>query len=143
MFEYLKNKYKYADIEKPLTIDAVHDISQICLLKLGNPLPMEYSIFLSEMNGFYCNGYSIFGCYNKEMISCDHGLAGLDFISFNERFRDYSEIDNLLIIGKSSIDYIAYELITKQYVLITNGTLDELYRSDSFSLIVSRFLENL
>lgn len=27
----------------------------------------EYIMFLRELNGFYCNGYSVFGCYDYEI----------------------------------------------------------------------------
>lgn len=143
MFEYLKSNYKYAEIEMPLSQDVINKISKDCFLKFGVYIPKEYHLFLQELNGFYYNGYAIFGCYDSEMIEKDKGLAGLDLVSFNERFRDFSEIEDLLIIGKSSIDYIAYELATNQYVIVTNGTLDEIYRSSSFLAILSNYLEDL
>ena len=143
MYEYLITKYKNAEIEAPLSIEIINELSKESLIKFSTSLPRDYQIFLCELNGFFCNGYAIFGCYNDEMIRKDEGLSGLDFLSFNDRFRDYSDIEDYLILGKSSIDYIAYEISTQQYVLLSNGTLDVLYQSDSFSSVLIKYFEDL
>ncbi len=142
MFELL-TEYKRAELAPPLPFTTVSEISERSQFMFGCELPNEYRMFLYEFNGFYCNGYSIFGCYDDEAIEKDHNLQGMDYLRFNDSFRDYSDVEDYLILGKSSLDYIAYEIETEQFVVVTNGTLDDLYRSDSFIEALKHFLEYL
>lgn len=139
MYTELQRKFPKAEYLAGMTLNNIELLNKKYLKTFSCLLPNDYQLFLREYNGFYYNGHSVFGCYDEDMMCKDRGLSGLDVYSFNDRFQDYTDIVDFIILGKSSIDYIAYEIDSHQYVMMTNGTLDILHRSNSFKDILFIF----
>lgn len=135
---------KYAENKaQPLGLSeqTIQQVSNFCQENFDCYLPQEYTEFLHYMNGFSYDGYSIFCCYNDDIEKNFPRYAGLDLITINTNFYKGTDIDEYLLLGKSSIDYIGYIKATKKYVIMTNGTLTHIKEFDSFQEVIVEFLD--
>lgn len=136
MMEYCENRMQPSGLSK----ETVQKVSNYCQENFGCFLPQEYADFLHHMNGFSYDGHSIFCCYNDDIEKNFPRYAGLDLVTSNAMFHETTDINEYLLLGKSSLDYIGYIKDSKKYVIMTNGTLNHLKEFDSFQEVVVEFL---
>ena len=124
-----------------ITEQELVDLSESIKTNLGTSLPVGYAAFLKEMNGFYLHDYAIF-CYANDGIRANFPeYCEIDLVECNKDFVDYTDVDDYLLLGESSISYIAYDKHKNQYVLLSNGTLDNFGTFDTFEELVLCFLK--
>jgi len=143
MIQKLRALSKSFDELQPhgITEQELVDLSESVKTNLGTSLPVGYAAFLKEMNGFYLQDYAIF-CYFNDGIRTNFPEYGnIDLVERNRDFVDYTDVDDFLLLGESSISYIAYEKRNNQYVLLSNGTLRVLESFDTFEALVLCFLK--
>lgn len=104
-------------------------------------MPADYRDFLSEINGFSYNGLTIFSKFNDtiKQLSPRAKAETRDIICWNEKYYDMTDITDYIILGKSDIDYIAYDKEKNIYVILTNGTMDEKDKSENFEELLKRY----
>lgn len=104
---------------------------------------MDYKEFLSEMNGFSYNGLTIFSKFNDNIkqLSTRAKAETRDVICWNENYYDMTDITDYIILGKSDLDYIAYDKEKNVYLILTNGTMDEIDKSEDFEELLKRYLK--
>lgn len=139
MFSKVLNQKCQGEYPHGLSDKTIHDVSAYCMEHFGCPLPAGYVQFLKEANGFSYDGRSIFCCYNDEIETAFPRYAGLDFVTFNTRFHENTDISSYLMLGKSSIDYVCYEKSTGKYLILTNGTMQLINESEAFELLLESF----
>ena len=139
MFSRIINAIDDSDIPAGLSNDDVEALSQRSNDLFSCELPKGYREFLRKCNGLSDNGYSVFCYYNQDMEKEFPCYASLDFLSFNQNFRDFTDITDYLILGKSSIDYLAYAIKSSEYVIMTNGIMRIIEKSNKFEAILEHF----
>lgn len=122
-----------------LTNQTINDVSNYCMEHFKCQLPEGYVEFLKESNGFIYNGYAILSCYNDDIIDNFPVYEDFDVITDNFNFIENTGITDYFFIGRSSIDYLVYKKSTQEYVLLSNGVLDEFYKNRDFKETLFEF----
>ena len=148
ILDIFKRNKKYSFISNVITNlpnglkdDEINEFSNLSQEKLGCELPADYRDFLSEINGFSYNGLTIFSKFNDtiKQLSPRAKAETRDIICWNEKYYDMTDITDYIILGKSDIDYIAYDKEKNIYVILTNGTMDEKDKSENFEELLKRY----
>ena len=87
-------------------------------------LPEDYIKLLHQTNGLSCDGHSICGVYDADFLA-DHPRKG--------------SMD--ILLGKSSFDYVVYDIAEKKYRILSNGTMECFGSFDSFPDLLYAFFE--
>lgn len=119
LLEWSENKPQ----PKGLSSETINAVSNYCQEHFGSPLPQGYMDFLKEMNGFEYDGNCIYCCYNNDIINNFPRYDSLDLVSFNTRFVENTDIDEFIFLGKTSLDYIAYNKKTKKFIQVSHGNV--------------------
>ena len=104
-------------------------------------LPKDYIEFLHCTNGLSYDGHSIFGVYDEEFLAEYPRKKSMDIIRSNSSFRDMTDITDYILLGKSSIDHIVYNISEKKYQILSNGTMERFGSFDSFIELLYSFYE--
>ncbi len=123
-----------------LSVDVTDKVNSYFKELFGCNIPEEYIEFLHIMNGFSYDDRNIFCIYNDDIEKNFPRYASLDFIKFNIRFCENTDITDYIILGKSSISYIGYIKDTGKYVIMDNGELKHIKEFDKFSELITNFL---
>lgn len=54
-----------------------------------------------------------------------------------------TDITDYIILGKSDLDYVAYDKEKNIYLILTNGTMDEMDKSEDFEELLRRYVKEL
>ena len=65
----------------------------------------------------------------------------MDIIRSNSSFRDRTDVTDYILLGKSSIDHIVYNISEKKYKILSNGTMERFGSFDSFIELLYSFYE--
>lgn len=104
-------------------------------------LTEDYINLLHQTNGLSCDGHSICGVYDEDFLA-DHPRKGsMDILRFNSSFRDMTDITDYILLGKSSLDYVVYDIAEKKYQILSNGTMECFGSFDSFPDLLYAFFE--
>ena len=150
LFDKFKKNKKYSfigdiisDLPRGLKDDEINELSSSSKEKLGCELPVGYKEFLSEINGFSYDGLTIFSKFNENIkqLSPRAKAETRDVICWNENYYDMTDITDYIILGKSDLDYIAYDKEKNVYLILTNGTMDEIDKSEDFEELLKRYLK--
>jgi len=95
-------------------------------------LPQDYIELLRYSNGLSYNGNSIVGVYDAEFLISHPRKKSMDIIRFNTSFRDMTDITDYIMLGKSSIDLVVYNIREKTFQILSNGTMQCFGTFDSF-----------
>lgn len=152
LFDKLKKSKKYSficdiitNLPKGLKANEIKDLSNLSKEKLGCELPVDYKEFLSEINGFSYDGLTIFSKFNDNIkqLSPRADEESRDIICWNEMYYDMTDITDYIILGKSDLDYIVYDKEKNVYLILTNGTMDEMDNSEDFEELLRRYVKEI
>ena len=79
----------------------------------GVEIPGDYTELLRFTNGLSYNGKSIVGVYAEEFLVDHPRKRSMDILRFNSSFREMTDITDYILLGKSSIDLIVYNIYNK------------------------------
>ena len=65
----------------------------------------------------------------------------MDILRFNSSFREMTDITDYILLGKSSIDLIVYNIREKKYQILSNGVMQSFGSFDSFPELLYAFFE--
>ncbi len=139
MFSKVLNLMQQGEYPRGLSDVTIERVSAYCAEHFACPLPQGYAKFLKEANGFSYDGHSVFCCYNDEIQNSFPRYASLDFVTFNTKFQENTDISSYLILGKSSMDYVCYEKATDKYLILTNGPMRLVSDSNDFYSLLKSF----
>jgi hypothetical protein len=125
---------------KPLSDAVIGKVSAFCEEQLGCPLPADYADFLRRSNGLAApGGAAVFCCYTNDIRDNFPDYAYSDFATLNLEFRDMTDIDEYLLLGRSSVDYLCYEKATGKYQVRSNGVMRVIAEGDHLSDVIGEF----
>ena len=139
MYEFLKTRYPLAKVREGLSERECGVIDRVCAQLFGVGLPKDYRDFLTELNGFSFDGHTVFGSFDKLFRQANPRLAGSDFLENNEEYRAMTGVEDYLMLGTSSMDYLMYEIESGNYLVMTNGTMTLMKESGSFAEVLEYF----
>lgn len=152
LFDKFKKNKKYSficdivsDLPKGLKYDEINELSNLSKEKLGCELPVDYKEFLSEINGFSYDGFTIFSKFNeniKQLLPRTDEETN-DVICWNKMYYAMTDITDYIILGKSDLDYVAYDKEKNVYLILTNGTMDEMDKSENFEELLRRYVKEI
>lgn len=135
-FEKLENLVTYNGIDR-MSID---DMSKRFQYKMKVSLPDDYLVLLEETNGCSFNGKKIFGIYDDLFLKEHPRMKSLDVFNFNKTYIEMTDITDYVMIGKSSLEYVVFDLIKSKYCVLTNGTMESLGEYNSlYDLLINYF----
>lgn len=124
----------------PLSEVIIGKVSAFCDEKLGCPMPADYADFLRQSNGLAApSGCAVFCCYTNDIRDNFPGYAHCDFATINLRFRGMTDIEEFVLLGRSSVDYLCYEKATGKYQVRSNGILRVIAEGDHLSDVIGEF----
>ncbi len=105
-------------------------------------LPEDVKEFLKATNGIYMNGETFLSKFNDDVKEKSPRATRntKDIIGFNENYRDMTDIEDYIILGKDSLSYYVYDIKSKKYQDLSNGTLDVLNEYDEFAQMIKDVL---
>ena len=103
-------------------------------------VPEDYVSFLKEINGFSCNGVTVYGFENDEIKNKYKELIDNDFIYVNNDFREMTDVSDYLVFGQTDLSYIAMDTRSGKYVLLGRGFLDFIGEYVDFNEMLEMFL---
>lgn len=95
-------------------------------------IPEDYIGLLHQTNGLSYDGYNICGVYDEDFLIDHPRKKSMDIVRFNSSFRDMTDITNYILLGKSSIDLIVFNIVEKKYQILSNGVMECFGTFDSF-----------
>ena len=104
-------------------------------------IPKDYIELLHQTNGLSYDGHSIVGVYDSDFLKEHPRKRSMDIVQFNSSFRDMTDITDYIMLGKSSMDYIVYNIAEKKYQILSNGTMQCFGTFDSFPELLYAFFE--
>lgn len=104
-------------------------------------LPNDYIELLRHSNGLSYDGKSIVGVYDSDLLAKYPKKKSMDIVRFNLSFRDMTDITDYIMLGKSSIDHIVYNIGEKKYQILSNGEMDCFGTFDSFLELLYAFFD--
>ncbi|SFD13503.1 hypothetical protein SAMN02910406_03186 [Ruminococcus albus] len=103
--------------------------------------PKDYIELLHFTNGLSFDGQSICGVYDEKFLADHPRKKSMDILRFNSSFRDLTDITDYIMLGKSGIDYIVYNIGEKKFQILSNGTMECFGTFDSFLDLLYAFFE--
>ena len=104
-------------------------------------LPEDYIQLLRCTNGLSYDGHSVCGVYDEEFLIDHPRKKSMDIVRFNSSFRDMTDITDYILLGKSSLDLIVYNIGEKKYQILSNGVMECFGSFDSFPELLYAFFE--
>ena len=104
-------------------------------------LPLGYIELLDYSNGLSYDGHNIAGIYDADFLIDHPRKKSMDIIRFNSSFRDMTDITEYILLGKSSIDLIVYDIEDKKYKILSNGTMECFGAYDTFLELLYAFFD--
>ena len=104
-------------------------------------LPNDYIELLCHSNGLSYDGKSIVGVYDSDFLAKYPKKKSMDIVRFNLSFRDMTDITDYIMLGKSSIDHIVYNIGEKKYQILSNGVMECFGTFDSFLELLYAFFD--
>ena len=104
-------------------------------------LPKDYIEKLRHTNGLSNDGRSIVGVYDNDFLINNPRKKSMDILRFNSSFRDLTDITDYIMLGKSGIDYIVYNIGEKKYQILSNGVMECFGTFDSLLELLYDFFE--
>ena len=125
-----------------LTVSDIDSYAQEFSETFDVSLPEEVKTFLSVTNGLYINGVVFFSRFNDNVkeISPRATERTRDIIGFNRAYRDMTDIEDYIILGKDSISYFVYGIASGKYQVLSNGTMDMMNEYDSLAQMIEEVL---
>jgi hypothetical protein len=101
-------------------------------------LPEDVRTFLRVTNGLYINGKVLFSMINDNVKELSPRATNRtrDIIGFNRYYRDITDIEDYIILGKDSISYFVYDIASEKYQVLTNGTLEVMSEYNSLGQMI-------
>ena len=104
-------------------------------------LPDDYTELLKHTNGLSYDGHSICGVYDEEFLIDHPRKKSMDILRFNSSFRDMTDITDYILLGKSSIDLIVYNIGEKKYQILSSGVMECFGTFDTFLELLYAFFD--
>ena len=132
------NDIKYKTLYNGLSSRDIDSYSQEFSEIFNINLPEEVKEFLKVTNGIYTSGGTFFTKFNDDVKEKSPRATRntKDIIGFNENYRDMTDIEDYIILGKDSLSYYVYDIKSKKYQDLSNGTLDVMNEYDEFEKMV-------
>lgn len=106
-------------------------------------LPEDVRALLSITNGLHINGKVFFSMINDDVKELSPRATNRtrDIIGFNRYYRDMTDIEDYIILGKDSISYFVYDIASEKYQVLSNGTLDVMREYNSLTRMIREVLK--
>lgn len=129
-------------LHKGLTDDEISKLSAECKNQLGHELPEDFKTFLKVSNGFCGAGVRVLGKFNEDVQekSPRAKKSTFDMLTWHDMVWEWT--NEYIILGIDSISFIAYDVVNKKYVIMSNGLLKVIKESDYFSLVFEQLLKD-
>lgn len=136
------NDIKYKTIYNGLSSRDIDSYSQEFSEIFNINLPEDVKEFLKVTNGIYTSGVTFFSKFNDDVKEKSPRATRntKDIIGFNENYRDMTDIEDYIILGKDSLSYYVYDIKSKKYQDLSNGTLVVMNEYDEFEKMVEDIL---
>ena len=126
--------------EKP-NHDKIENIKKEFHTQFNVELPMGYIELLDYANGLSYDGHNIAGIYDDDFLVQYPRKKSMDIIRFNSSFRDMTDITDYILLGKSSIDLIVYDIGDGKFKILSNGTMECFGTFDTFLELLYAFFK--
>lgn len=134
------NDFKHLTVFNGLSDDEINSYSQEFLEKFKIDFPEDVKEFLKVTNGLFGAGGEYFlSKFNDEIKNINPRIIDkttYDIIGRNEDYRMMTDIEDFIILGEDSLSYYVYDIKSKKYQDLSNGTLDVLNEYDDFAKMV-------
>lgn len=117
-------------------------LSDECKNQLGHELPDDFKMFLKISNGFYGAGVRVLGKFNEDVQQKNPRASKNTFDILIWHDMGWEATNKYIILGIDSTSFIAYDVINKKYVIMSNGSSIVLKESDHFSLVFEQILKD-
>lgn len=136
------NDIKYKTLYNGLSSRDIDSYSQEFSEIFNINLPEDVKEFLKVTNGIYTSGGTFFSKFNDDVKEKSPRATRntKDIIGFNENYRNMTDIEDYIILGKDSLSYYVYDIKSKKYQDLSNGTLDVMNEYDEFEKMVEDVL---
>ena len=104
-------------------------------------IPEDYIELLHFTNGLSYDGHSICGVYDEDFLVEHPRKKSMDILRFNSSFRDMTDISDYILLGKSSLDLIVYDIGEKKYKILSNGVMECFGTFDTFLELLYAFFD--
>ena len=134
------NDFKHLTVFTGLSDDEINSYSQEFLEKFKIDFPEDVKEFLKVTNGLFgAGGEYVLSKFNDEIKNINPRIIDkttYDIIGRNEDYRMMTDIEDFIILGEDSLSYYVYDIKSKKYQDLSNGTLDVLNEYDDFAKMV-------
>ena len=105
-------------------------------------MPEDVRAFLSVTNGLHINSIVFFSMINDNVKELSPRATNRmrDIIGFNRYYRDMTDIEDYIILGKDSISFFVYDIASEKYQVLSNGTLDVMSEYNSLVQMIREAL---
>lgn len=138
------NDFKHLTVFTGLSDDEINSYSQEFLGKFKIDFPEDVKEFLKVTNGLFGAGGEYFlSKFNDEIKNINPRIIDkttYDIIGRNEDYRMMTDIEDFIILGEDSLSYYVYDIKSKKYQDLSNGTLDVQNEYDEFAKMVEDVL---
>ncbi len=138
--EFLSGLPEAAAYDK-LPQEKIDNLKKVFYSEFDVEIPEGYIELLHHTNGLSYDGHSICGVYDADFLKDHPRKKSMDIVRFNSSFRDMTDITDYILLGKSSIDLIVYNIVEKKYQIISNGVMECFGTFDSFLELLYAFFE--
>lgn len=138
------NDFKHLTLFTGLSEDEISSYSQEFVEKFKVDFPEDVKEFLKATNGLFGGGGEYFlSKFNDEIKNVNPRIidkSTYDIIGRNEDYRMMTDIEDFIILGEDSLSYYVYDIKSKKYHDLSNGTLDVMNEYDEFEKMVEDVL---
>ncbi len=142
-YEFLKN----TDIEMfhGINNEEIKTYAEDFFNTFGIEFPNDVKDFLNVTNGLYSGtGAHLYSIFNDEIKNKVNRStkSTMDIIGFNVNYRMITDVEEFIFLGNDSLTFYAYEIESKKYCMLTNGTLDKLHEYDTLESMIKDIFIN-
>lgn len=139
------NKIEYLKLFTGLSDKEIKSYSHEFKEKFKIEFPKDIKDFLKVTNGaFGRSGEYFLAKFNNEIQSINPRIMNsktYDIIERNEEYRMMTDIEDFILLGEDSLSYFVYDIESKKYRIISNGTLDIMKEYNDLCTLIKEVLE--
>lgn len=141
MFNEFLSKIPEAITYEKLSEEKIKNASSEFYSLFNVKLPQDYIDMLRYTNGVSFNGNSIVGVYDADFLADHPRKKSMDIFRFNTSYRDLTDITDYILLGKSSIDLVVYNINDSKFQILSNGVMECFGTFDTFLELLYSFFD--